>query len=55
MKYKYAKDLHNEDQITIKATGVTTEVISTEVYDKDVYVYAMTSEGYTKLHHREIR
>lgn len=55
MSYAYAKMLHNDDEVTIKGTGETVRVISTEVYDKDVFIYAMTQHGYTRLHHRHIR
>lgn len=56
MKYEQAKNLHNHDELTIKETGEITEVINTEVDEKNVFIYAMTNEnGYTKLHHKEIR
>ncbi|MDF2880208.1 MAG: hypothetical protein K0R54_765 [Clostridiaceae bacterium] len=55
MDYKNAKKLHNNDEIIVKETGEVTKVITTETYDKDVYVYAVTNDnGYTKLHHKEI-
>lgn len=54
MTYKYAKDLHNGDEVSVKKSGEITTVISTEVSEKDIYIYAMTQEGYTKLHHRDI-
>lgn len=56
MEFKYAKKLHNEDQITIKSTNEVTTVINTEVEEKSVWVYAMTNEnGFSKLHHTEIK
>ena len=55
MLYRYAKQLHNHDEITIKETGEIVEVISTDVYEKDVFVYAMTKDGYIKLNHRQIK
>lgn len=55
MLYKYAKQLHNHDEIIVKETGEIVNVISTEVLKKDVFIYAMTRDGYTKLHHRQIK
>jgi hypothetical protein len=47
MRYKEAKELHNEDKLVT--------VISTESNDKNVWIYAMTcDEGYTSLYHTEI-
>lgn len=54
MKYKDAKKLHNHDQITVKITKEVTEVISIEIHEKNVYVNAMTDQGYSTLNHKEI-
>lgn len=54
MELKYAKKLHNGDQITVKETKEVTDVQNTECQEKDVWVFAMTSEGYSRLHHTEI-
>lgn len=55
MEKRYAKQLHNGDQVTIKETKETVEVISTEVKDDLIVVYAMTENGYSTLTHKEIR
>ena len=54
MKYNDAKKLHNHDHVAVKATKEIVEVISVEVHEKDVYVDAMTSQGYRTLNHKEI-
>ena len=55
MTFKDAKELHNNDQITVKSTKEVTEVISVEHSGKDIWVRAMTQDsGYTRLHHKEI-
>lgn len=54
MVYDFAKKLHNGDEIKVKETGEITQVINTEIFEKDVFVYAMTQNGYSKLHHKEI-
>lgn len=55
MDFKNAKKLHNHDQITIKATREITEVIKTEVDEKNIVIYAITRDnGYTKLNHKDI-
>lgn len=55
MLYKNAKKLHNNDEITLKQTGETTNVISTKILEKNVFVYAMTHNGYSKLNHKEFK
>ena len=55
MLYSQAKQLHNQDQVIVKKTGETLEVLTTEVRDKDVIVFGMSSEyGYHGFHHREV-
>jgi len=55
MQYKFAKQLQNNDQVTIKETGEISEVITTEVHEKDVIIYVMSSEyGYHGFHHKEL-
>lgn len=55
MNYKNAKELHNNDQVTIKETGEVVEVITTDVQEKDVLVYVMSSGyGYHGFNHNDI-
>lgn len=54
MTYQFAKQLHNGDEVTIKETQEVVVVISTIVQEKDVFIEAMTSEGFRQLHHQEI-
>ena len=54
MIYEFATKLHNGNEIKVKETGEITQVINTEIYEKDVFVCAMTQNGYSKLHHKEI-
>jgi hypothetical protein len=51
MIYRYAKKLHNEDEVLIKKTGEIVQVISIEVWGKDIFV--LCSDGNT-YHHREL-
>ncbi|MCL5116591.1 MAG: hypothetical protein M1272_05510 [Firmicutes bacterium] len=55
MTYRFAKNLHNEDEVRVKRTGEVVRVINTETHNKDVYVFCVTqTDGYTKLRHTEI-
>lgn len=38
MRYKDAKKLHNEDEVTLKRTGEVLVVVETEVQEKDVFI-----------------
>jgi hypothetical protein len=55
MDYAFAKQLHNDDEVTVIKTGEVVSVVSTEFTDQDVWVEAMTAEGYTRLHCTEIK
>ena len=55
MLYNDAKKLHSNDQIVIKSTREITGVIRADVYEKNVYIFAMTEKGYTKLSHKDIK
>lgn len=52
MKYSEAKKLHNEDEVTIKETGVVLTVINTDIRDK--YILIECDDGNT-YHHRDIK
>ena len=52
MTFTNAKKLHNEDEVTIKKTGVILTVISTEVKEKTVTILCDDGNEY---HHREIK
>ena len=52
MTFANAKKLHNEDEVTIKETGVTLSVISTEIKDKTVTILCDDGNEY---HHKEIK
>ena len=52
MTFANAKKLHNEDEVTIKETGVILTVISTEVKEKTVTILCDDGNEY---HHREIK
>lgn len=54
MLFKYAKRLCNQDQVKVKATGELVKVLKVKVLENNVFVFAMTRDGYTKLHHKEI-
>ena len=54
MTYQFAKQLHNGDEVTIKETNEVVTVIATIVEEKDVWIEAMTNDGFKQLHHREI-
>lgn len=55
MLYKFAKQLHNGDEVIIKETGEITKVINTEVQPKTVLVACMSSEyGYHEFTHKEL-
>lgn len=52
MRYVEAKQLHNEDEVTVKGTGRILSVISTRVLDKAVLV--LCSDGNT-YHHCDVK
>lgn len=52
MTFANAKNLHNEDEVTIKETGVILSVISTEIKEKTVTILCDDGNEY---HHKEIK
>ena len=52
MTFANAKNLHNEDEVTIKETGVILSVISTEIKEKTVSILCNDGNEY---HHKEIK
>ena len=52
MTFANAKNLHNEDEVTIKETGVILSVISTEIKEKTVTILCDDGNEY---HHRDIK
>lgn len=55
MQYKFAKQLHNGDEVIIKKTGEITKVISADVQPKIVLVACMSREyGYHEFTHKEL-
>lgn len=54
MNYGLAKQLHNDDEVAIKNTKEAVKVITVRYDDKNVYVEAMTQDGFKELHHTEI-
>lgn len=54
MQYRYAKKLHNEDEVTIKKTGEIRTVIETVDYFKEKFVLITLNDGNT-YHHTEIK
>ena len=52
MKYRNAKRLHNEDEVTVKKTKRIMRVITTEdILSKDIYI--MLEDG-NYYHHSEV-
>ena len=52
MTYKFAKQLHNEDEVTVKETGCVLTVVSVDIQKKAVIV--MCDDG-NEYHHRELK
>jgi hypothetical protein len=61
MRYRYAKRLHNNDEVTIKLTGEIVNVISTQATTDAagkpvIQIYVQSSQdGYLGLHHQEVQ
>lgn len=54
MTYRQAKRLHNEDEVTVKKTGVVVTVISAEVFGPPHNAVKVETTGGTYWH-KEIR
>lgn len=50
MQYRYAKTLHNEDEVTIKKTGEIRRVVEVQVFPDEKSVNITLDDGNEYIH-----